>query len=254
MATSPSRRAIKDTLPEEVYQKAHRKAERHEKQLRNIEKERAQHEKVQLDRLLDELKGPDWLKVMGISGVTDSEKKLYEPKRSLFIKEVNALIAKFRHWKEEEKRRRVEREQLLSGDLEDDFESEAAADGDDEEEADDDDSDSDAEQESASPSGPDTSEMDAAAARQLHQEAIGASAFPARSQELPASTTTLSRQRPRKLSTLSGPRPISTPESHGSRSPHGRRRRGSIRGRGGRGGLAQIQTRQMSRTTARKDD
>ncbi|KKY21710.1 hypothetical protein UCRPC4_g03477 [Phaeomoniella chlamydospora] len=109
----PPRRSTKDPLDSEAYIRAHRRPERQEKQLRNIEKERAQHEKVQLDRLLDELKGPDWLKVMGISGITEGDKKLYEPKRSCFIREVTALIEKFKHWKEEEKRRKLERDQAL---------------------------------------------------------------------------------------------------------------------------------------------
>ncbi|KAL1863179.1 hypothetical protein Plec18170_000009 [Paecilomyces lecythidis] len=102
-----------DPLGDEHFFKAHRRVERQEKQLRNIERERAQHEKIQLDRLLDELQGHDWLRVMGISGITDTEKKLYEPKRAFFIKEVSALIDKFRVWKEEEKRRKLERGQHL---------------------------------------------------------------------------------------------------------------------------------------------
>ncbi|GAD94193.1 hexokinase family protein [Paecilomyces variotii No. 5] len=102
-----------DPLGDEHFFKAHRRVERQEKQLRNIERERAQHEKIQLDRLLDELQGHDWLRVMGISGITDTEKKLYEPKRAYFIKEVSALIDKFRVWKEEEKRRKLERGQHL---------------------------------------------------------------------------------------------------------------------------------------------
>jgi len=68
------------------------------------------HEKVQLERLLDGLQGPDWLKVMGITGVTDGERKDWEPKRDFFVKEVEALVDKFRVWKEEEKRLRAEKE------------------------------------------------------------------------------------------------------------------------------------------------
>lgn len=101
---------VEDPLNEGVYVKAHRKMERQEKQIRNIEKERAQHEKMQLERLLDELQGHDWLRVMGISGITDTEKKLYEPKRDFFIKEVSTLLEKFRIWKEEEKRRKLEKD------------------------------------------------------------------------------------------------------------------------------------------------
>jgi hypothetical protein len=105
-----------DPLGDEYYFKAHRRAERQEKQLRNIERERAQHEKVQLERLLEGLRGHDWLRVMGISGITDSEKKAFEPKRDYFVREVRCLIEKFRRWKEEEKRRKVEKEQSVQAD------------------------------------------------------------------------------------------------------------------------------------------
>lgn len=108
-----SRRSKQDPLHNDIFLHAHKRPERHEKQMRNIEKERAQHEKFQLDRLLEELKGPDWLRVMGISGITESEKKLYEPKRVLFVREITAMIAKFKQWKEEEKLRKIEREQAL---------------------------------------------------------------------------------------------------------------------------------------------
>jgi hypothetical protein len=72
------------------------------------------HEKVQLERLLDGLQGPDWLKVMGITGVTDGERKDWEPKRDYFVKEVESLVDKFRIWKEEEKRLRTEKEAALA--------------------------------------------------------------------------------------------------------------------------------------------
>jgi hypothetical protein len=101
-------------LNEGSFFKAHRRHERQEKQLRNIERERAQHEKQQLDRLLDELQGHDWLRVMGVGGLTDQEKKQYEPKRDHFIKEISALIQKFKIWKEEEKRRKVEKEKAAA--------------------------------------------------------------------------------------------------------------------------------------------
>ncbi|GIC92690.1 acetyltransferase SAS4-like domain-containing protein [Aspergillus udagawae] len=99
-----------DPLNEGYYFRAHRRMERQEKQLRNIERERAQHEKMQLERLLDELKGHDWLRVMGITGVHEHEKKLYEPKRDYFMKEIASLIKKFQIWKEEEKRRKLDKD------------------------------------------------------------------------------------------------------------------------------------------------
>ena len=141
---------VKDPLSDELYAKAHRRAERSEKQLRNIEKERAMHEKAQLERLLDGLKGHDWLKVMGVSGVTDGGKASWEPKRDYFIHEVEALLEKFREWKEEEKRRKAEREERMFADEM---------------------------EESETPSNsrtPDYSDVDACAARQLHQETVTA--------------------------------------------------------------------------------
>lgn len=113
-----------DPLPHEIYFKAHRRLERQEKRLRNIERDRAQHGKIQLDRLLNELYGHDWLRVMGITGViTEAERKLYELKRAFFIREISALVDKFGEWKEEEKRRKAGKEQHASfvgfADLED---------------------------------------------------------------------------------------------------------------------------------------
>ena len=111
-----TRHIIEDPLTDEVYFKAHRRAERGEKSHRNREKESAQHEKSQLERILAELKSHAWLKAMGISGITDSEKKVYEPKRIVFIQRVTALLDKFRAWKEEEKRRRAKKERASISD------------------------------------------------------------------------------------------------------------------------------------------
>ena len=119
LSAMDKRTLTRDPMSDAVYLKAHRRAERQEKQLRNIEKERAMHEKVQLERLLDGLKGHDWLRVMGISGITDGEKKAYEPKRDYFMREVRILLEKFRVWKEEEKRRKVEREESMLDEDED---------------------------------------------------------------------------------------------------------------------------------------
>ena len=146
----------KDPMNETLYLKAHRRAERQEKQLRNIEKERAMHEKVQLERLMNGLRGHDWLRVMGISGITDGEKKAYEPKRDYFIQQVRILLKKFQAWKEEEKRRKVEKDDSMQDEDEeggDEYKrSSRESDGD----------------------PPDYTDVDASAARQLHHEAIQA--------------------------------------------------------------------------------
>lgn len=158
--------AAHDPLSEEVYLKVHAKAERHEKQMKNSDRERAQHEKYQLEKLLDDLRGPDWLKTLGISGVTDTEKKRYEPKRLLFIRETQALIDKFKRWKEEEKRRKLEKEQeqaLLEEALEDEATATSSA-SDEEASINSDDS----------TQAPNSSELDALASQQLIEEANNA--------------------------------------------------------------------------------
>lgn len=140
-----------DPLSDEHFLKSHKRAERKEKQLRNIEKERAMHEKVQLERLLDGLQGHDWLRVLGITGVTDTEAKKFESKRDYFIAEVQALVDKFKQWREQEKKQRLEKEAA------------AAA--------------KEAEEEGETTEGsvePPSSDLNASAARQLQQETVNA--------------------------------------------------------------------------------
>ncbi|MCJ1306516.1 hypothetical protein MMC25_000159 [Agyrium rufum] len=166
LSNAPSH-PISDPLSDSFYFKAHRRAERQEKQLRNIEKERAQHEKVQLERLLDGLRGYDWLRVMGISGVTDSEKKTFEGKRDYFVREVEILLEKFRRWKEEEKRRKVGKDVSETADDDDDVEDE------DEEEDEDEDEEEDEDEDGMSVDSPPRN-LDASAlsAHQLQREAL----------------------------------------------------------------------------------
>lgn len=140
-----------DPLTDEHFLKSHRRAERKEKQLRNIEKERAMHEKVQLERLLDGLQGHDWLRVLGITGVTDSEAKKFEPKRDYFIAEVHALVDKFKQWREEEKRQRLEKEAAAAA-------REAGEEG----------------ETTEGSVEPPSSDINASAARQLQQETVNA--------------------------------------------------------------------------------
>jgi hypothetical protein len=150
-----------DPLSDAYFEGIHRKPERQEKQIRNGDKGRAQHEKDQVIRLLEGLQGHDWLKLMGVSGITDSRKKEYEPAREHFIKGCENILEKFRTWREAEKRRKLEREQALAeAEEEEEAEEDAKSDGD----------------------PPDYSDVDASAARQLHEEAIARSAPLARKQ------------------------------------------------------------------------
>ncbi|GAM43394.1 hypothetical protein TCE0_050f18172 [Talaromyces pinophilus] len=203
---------VTDPLSDDVYFKAHRRHERQEKQLRNIEKERAQHEKIQLDRLLDELQGHDWLRVMGISGITDTEKKLYEPKRDYFVKEVSALIEKFHMWKEEEKRRKHEREQMLLEAANAVAEKEEQA-----EEM------SESEELDEKPSSDiDSSELDAAAAQQLLQEARSATATATTTGATTSSPSTPAHHQPRRrlVDELTSTPPKSRPTHHRTTTKH----------------------------------
>jgi hypothetical protein len=145
---SPSQEhSTADPLGDDIYLAHHKRAERREKQLRNIEKERAQHEKAHLERLLDGLQGPDWLRVMGVTGVTEGEQKEWKPKRNYFIKEVSELVDKFRRWKDAERRLRLKKEREKEAELASSNEDEDAE------------------------SGASSSDLDARAAYQLLQEA-----------------------------------------------------------------------------------
>jgi hypothetical protein len=190
-----------DPLPDSVYLKAHGRAERREKQLRNIEKERAQHEKVQLELLLEGLKGPDWLKVMGVTGVTDGERKGYEPKRDYFIREVKSLVKKFHDYRMEEKRLKAKRDEQKAAEEENEDED-GEEDEEEEDEADDD----------GVSTGPNSSDLDAWAAHQLQQEASQSHQQNHRSRNAtPTSTTPRPKKHPPGLG------PPKTPTSGGNK-------------------------------------
>ncbi|CAK7224234.1 hypothetical protein SBRCBS47491_005479 [Sporothrix bragantina] len=99
-----------DPLPDSYFEVHHKRAERLERSIRNTEKGRAQHEKDQIIRLLEGLQGPDWLRTMGVSGITESKKKTFEPAREHFIRGCRAILEKFRLWSVEEKRRKQEKD------------------------------------------------------------------------------------------------------------------------------------------------
>ncbi|KAH8592099.1 something about silencing, SAS, complex subunit 4-domain-containing protein [Bisporella sp. PMI_857] len=139
-----------DPLSDAYFESIHRKPERQEKAIRNTDKGRAQHEKDQVIRLLEGLQGHEWLKLMGVSGITESKRKDYEPARRHFITGCEMIIEKFRIWREEEKRRKLEKDQAKAESVEEGREKSLISNGD----------------------PPDYSDVDASAARQLHDEAI----------------------------------------------------------------------------------
>ncbi|KAK3984819.1 something about silencing, SAS, complex subunit 4-domain-containing protein [Cladorrhinum sp. PSN332] len=177
-----------DPLPDSVYEAAHKKAERVERSIRNTEKGRAQHERDQIIRLLDGLQGHDWLRVMGVSGITETRKKQFEPAREHFISGCKNILDKFRRWTAEEKRRKQEKEHAAA-EAEKRAEREAATseeqDGDagseeDEEIPDSDEEEDDDEQKVETDNDeddpPDDSDADTSIAKQLRVEALAAAA------------------------------------------------------------------------------
>ncbi|KAK3694052.1 something about silencing, SAS, complex subunit 4-domain-containing protein [Podospora appendiculata] len=195
-------KSLEDPLPDSFFEPAHKKAERLERSIRNSEKGRAQHEKDQIIRLLDCLQGPDWLRVMGVSGITESRKKKFEPARAHFIKGCQAILEKFRAWAAEEKRRKHEKERAIAEaealqEASTDDAEEAEEDDDEEENEDvadeaeqveeakptegrevadsnDDMGDADENADDSDGDPPDYSDVDASIAKQLREEAIAA--------------------------------------------------------------------------------
>lgn len=164
-----------DPLDDAYFESIHRRPERQEKAIRNTDKGRAQHEKDQVIRILESLQGHDWLKLMGVSGITESKKKEYEPARDYFIRGCETILEKFRIWKDEEKRRKQEKEAAIA-EAEEAEEGEGEAEQDPEAEEEDEGNISDGDP-------PDYSDVDASAARQLHEEAVARSAPAARHPE-----------------------------------------------------------------------
>ncbi|KAK3941520.1 something about silencing, SAS, complex subunit 4-domain-containing protein [Diplogelasinospora grovesii] len=110
LKTRDKGKSLEDPLPDSFFEPAHKKAQRLERSIRNSEKGYAQHEKEIISRLLDGLQGPEWLRTMGVNGVTESRKKTFEPAREHFIAGCQAILEKFRRWAAEEKRRKLEKE------------------------------------------------------------------------------------------------------------------------------------------------
>lgn len=200
LETQTKNRSVEDPLPDKLFEPIHKRAERLERSIRNSEKGRAQHEKDQIIRLLEGLQGHDWLRVMGVSGITDTKKKVFEPAREYFIKGCQSILDKFRNWNLEEKRRKLEKERALAeqaeeelsgetDDLSQDDDEDASEDGADNDEQaadgqDDEDGDDNTTQD-------DTSEG-SSPAKQLRQEAMARSKIAAARRQSHAAPTKIS--------------------------------------------------------------
>jgi hypothetical protein len=180
-----------DPLSDTVYDHSHNKSGRWERSQRTKERGRAQHERDQVIRLLGGLQGPDWLKIMGVSGITESKKKTFEPARAHFIKGCHAIIDKFKAWAAEEKKRKLEKERKAREQTEAEEEEEKEEEEEEEDiEAEDEDEekvipDSQEEEDEAMEDVdgdlPDSSDVDVFIAKQLREEALAAAKTNSRS-------------------------------------------------------------------------
>jgi hypothetical protein len=127
-----------DPLPDSLFIPVHKRAERLEKSIRNTERGRAQHEKDRIIHLLEGLQGHDWLRVMGVSGVTETKKKEFQAARLYFMKGCQGILDKFRNWTLEEKRRKAEKERALAADEDKETDSTHSQDDEDSEEVEED--------------------------------------------------------------------------------------------------------------------
>ncbi|POS83780.1 hypothetical protein EPUL_003752 [Erysiphe pulchra] len=114
LLSSSDENSSQDLLCDAYFNTLHKKPYRAEKTIRNTDIERAQHDRVQVIRLLEGLQGQDWLRLMGVHGVSDSKKREYEAARQYFIRGCELIVAKFQVWRDEEKRQRLERDITLT--------------------------------------------------------------------------------------------------------------------------------------------
>lgn len=144
--------AKEDPLPDELYKGPHLREERKEKGIKSQETVASLHARAHIAQLLEGLQGPDWLKTLGVGGVVTEAKQVeFKEARTYFIKKCVAYLRKCKEWKEVEKRRETAKKRKAE-ELEEDSG---------------DDSDGDP---------PDYSDVDHAAAMQLHAEAVKRSA------------------------------------------------------------------------------
>lgn len=206
-------RVLEDPLPDSTFEPIHRRAERLERSIRNTEKGRAQHEKDQIIRLLEGLQGHDWLRVMGVSGITETKKKMFEPARVHFIKGCQAILDKFKNWSLEEKRRKLERERAIAEQAQEEAnETEAGDEAEDEDMVDADNTTPTNQSRSDNGDGGEEDGEDALMASQDNSsEASSSSPAKQLRQEAMARSRIVASKRPRSDSTSTTPRQSETP-------------------------------------------
>ncbi|KTW30711.1 hypothetical protein T552_00423 [Pneumocystis carinii B80] len=88
-----------DPLSDNLYHSIHKRFDRQEKQIRNIEYERFTYDRLYLEQKIDQLNGSNWKKVvMAISKITGCKDPL-EIQRRYIVKRLEQVLKKFDSWK-----------------------------------------------------------------------------------------------------------------------------------------------------------
>ncbi|KAG5518918.1 hypothetical protein PMAC_002449 [Pneumocystis sp. 'macacae'] len=89
-----------DPLPDNLFHINHKRFDRQEKHIRNIEREKFAHDRFYLEQKICQLYGSEWKKVViAISKITGSKEPL-EIQRQFIIKKLEHVLEKFNSWKE----------------------------------------------------------------------------------------------------------------------------------------------------------
>ncbi|KAI5847311.1 something about silencing, SAS, complex subunit 4-domain-containing protein [Morchella snyderi] len=97
-----------DPLSEDIYIRPHTSMGREEKRLRNVERDRAAHDKQRYEDRLERLRGPDWIKTFNLSTIAQKLGLVEMEKRKAgVVRWHESLLRKFKAWKEEERRKKL---------------------------------------------------------------------------------------------------------------------------------------------------
>lgn len=104
-------RLTADPLVDEVYIPAHRGEERREKRIRNIEREVLAHNIEKIEKDLEKIHSPDWIKTIGLSPavVAATSKKELDARRQRLIGHLEAIVEKHKSYKDTERRKKTGR-------------------------------------------------------------------------------------------------------------------------------------------------
>lgn len=103
-----------DPLGDDLYTPHHLMAERHEKRIENIEREQRCRDAIKIGRDLDNLRSPDWIKLIGLSAalVARCSKKELEQRKEVLASHLETNLEQFRAWNKGEKKKCLQQSSL----------------------------------------------------------------------------------------------------------------------------------------------